>query len=66
MDKKIKLLLASLIFSSVIFFIVLLYILAEVKHLMPIKTALILGTAVTISDSLVALYILSRPSVPKK
>ncbi|MCE5341654.1 MAG: hypothetical protein LLF92_11110 [Planctomycetaceae bacterium] len=66
MDKKIKLILASLIFSSVIAFLVFLYIITEVKHLLPTKAALILGAAVTIGDSLAALYLLSRPAKPKE
>jgi hypothetical protein len=65
-DKKIKIILASLILSSVLVFIVFLYVASVVMDKIPAKTALILGLAVTISDSLAALYILSRPSVPKK
>jgi hypothetical protein len=65
-EKKIKIILASLIFSSVIAFLIFLYILAEVKQVLPTKVALILGAAVTISDSLAALYLLSRPAKPKE
>ncbi|HAL45012.1 MAG: hypothetical protein A2Y12_17490 [Planctomycetes bacterium GWF2_42_9] len=66
MDKKIKIILASLIFSSVLVFLVFLYIASVVMNKIPSKIALILGFAVTISDSLAALYIISRPTTPKK
>jgi hypothetical protein len=66
LDKKIKLILAAMILSSIVVFIVFLYIASVVKHLLPGYIALIIGTVVTITDSLVALYVLTRPSNLKK
>jgi len=66
MDKKIKIIVASAILSSVIVLLVGLYVASAVMHKISERIAVIFGAVVSISDLTVAYILLTKPAKTDK